>query len=269
MKYKRGINKMENLTENRMQKYLVEAVSRPGVLSTAYSAFNNYSLGNQIAAFCQLTARGLPISPIASYKAWQEKGRNVKKGEKALSLCMPIVGKKTNKETGEEEVYTFFAWKNNWFSLDQTEGADYVHEISTPEWDSDIALQALNITQGSFNHIDGNCQGYASGRSIAINPLAEFPHKTRFHEIAHVVLGHCEEVTMSDSDKTPKDIKEVEAESVAYILCSLLGLPGLEESRGYIQSWLVGNTINEKSAQKIFAAADKILKAGKRQEVTA
>jgi hypothetical protein len=260
---------MENLTENRMQKYLVEAVSKPGILSAAYSAFHSYSLGNQIAACCQLHAKGLSISPIASFKAWQDKGRSVKKGEKALALCMPIAGKKKDKETGEEKTYAFFAWKNNWFSLEQTEGADYVAEVAIPEWTADIALAALNITQGSFNHHDGNCQGYASGRSIAINPLAVLPHKTRFHELAHVVLGHCEEMTLSDSDKTPKDIKEVEAESVAYILCSLLGLPGLEESRGYIQNWLNGNIINEKSAQRIFSAADKILKAGKLQEATA
>jgi len=32
--------------------------------------------------------------------------------------------------------------------------------------------------------------------------------------------------------------------------------------RGYIQNWLQGGTIPERSAQRIFAAADKILKAG-------
>jgi hypothetical protein len=37
---------------------------------------------------------------------------------------------------------------------------------------------------------DGNCQGYARQRTIAVSPLAELPEKTRFHELAHVVLGH-------------------------------------------------------------------------------
>lgn len=68
-----------------------------------------------------------------------------------------------------------------------------------------------------------------------------------------------------DNKKTPRDIKEVEAESVAYILCSILDLPGLTESRGYIQHWLNYQQIPEKSAQKIFSAADKILKAGQQQ----
>lgn len=125
------------------------------------------------------------------------------------------------------------------------------------------ALDTLGITEGTFNYHSGNCQGYASGTSIAINPLAEYPHKTRFHELAHIVLGHTLEHTMVDSETTPTDIREVEAESVAYILCSLLDLPGVDESRGYIQHWLRGQAVSEKSAQKIFSTADKILKAGK------
>ena len=77
------------------------------------------------------------------------------------------------------------------------------------------------------------------------------------------MLGHTTEGTMADSEITPKDIREVEAESVAYILCSILGLDGLVESRGYIQHWLSNNTIDDKSAQKIFTAANTILNAGK------
>lgn len=41
-----------------------------------------------------------------------------------------------------------------------------------------------------------------------------------------------------------------------------LGLPGAEYSRGYIQSWGQGQTFTERSAQRIFHAADQILRAG-------
>jgi len=245
---------------------LSNAVEQPGIISEAYSAFHNYSLGNVMAAAFQCAARGIQLGQIASYKAWIDKGRQVKKGEKAIALCMPITMKseKENKSTGETEEHVFsrFVWKNNWFVLSQTDGEDYANEITIPVWDKETALKALGITEGTFKHYDGNCQGYASGTSIAVNPMAQYPHKTRFHELAHVVLGHTQEHTMDDSDTTPRDIREVEAESVAYILCSLLGLPGLNESRGYIQSWLRSSEIQEKSAQKIFSAADKILKAG-------
>lgn len=60
----------------------------------------------------------------------------------------------------------------------------------------------------------------------------------------------------------PRYIKEVEAESVAFILCSILELPGQPESRGYIQNWLAGQEIPEANAKRIFGAADRILKAG-------
>jgi hypothetical protein len=68
---------------------------------------------------------------------------------------------------------------------------------------------------------------------------------------------------MSDSERTPRDIREVEAESVAYICCSILGLPGLQECRGYIQGWLAGGDITDRSAQRIFGAAEKDLKSRK------
>ena len=57
-------------------------------------------------------------------------------------------------------------------------------------------------------------------------------------------------------------MKEVEAESVALLCLESLGMDGAEYCRGYIQNWLQGSTIPERSAQRIFAAADKILKAG-------
>jgi hypothetical protein len=54
-------------------------------------------------------------------------------------------------------------------------------------------------------------------------------------------------------------LKEVEAESVALLCLESLGMDGAEYCRGYIQNWL--HVIPERSAQRIFAAADKILKA--------
>ena len=108
--------------------------------------------------------------------------------------------------------------------------------------------------------INGNCQGYANGRQIAINPMAEMPAKTTFHELAHIELGHTSEA-VHDSETLPRSLKEVEAESVALLCLESLGIDGAEFCRGYIQNWLSGATIPERSAQRIFPVADKILKA--------
>ena len=132
-----------------------------------------------------------------------------------------------------------------------------------PTWDKARALRALNITEAEFAHTNGNTQGYAKGREVAISPLAELPHKTLLHELAHVELGHTAEADVSDSEQTPRSLREVEAEAVALVICESLSLPGAEYCRGYIQNWLQGDSIPEKSAQRIFGAADRILRAGR------
>jgi antirestriction protein ArdC len=109
----------------------------------------------------------------------------------------------------------------------------------------------------------GNCQGYAKQRSVAVSPIAAHPFKTLIHELAHVVLGHTAEGEMSDSDRTPRDVRELEAESVAMLVCAALGQPGVEHSRGYIQAWFKGETMPEASARRILKTADTILKAGR------
>jgi hypothetical protein len=99
---------------------------------------------------------------------------------------------------------------------------------------------------------------------IAVSPVAAMPWKTCLHEIAHILLGHTTEGEQADSDTTPRNVREVEAEAVAMLCCAALGLPGVEFSRGYIQSyWTAGAEIPERCAQRILKAADQILKAGR------
>jgi hypothetical protein len=70
---------------------------------------------------------------------------------------------------------------------------------------------------------------------------------------------------MDDDERTPVNLREVEAECVALIVCESLNLPGVELCRGYIQHWLGTETIPERSAQRIFKAADQILRAGRQE----
>jgi len=246
---------------------LLEAVNKPGSIMKAYSAFHNYSLGNQLLALFECNARGIEPGPINTFPAWKNLGRHVKKGAKAITLCMPItVKRKEPADNGEERAATFttFVYKPRWFVLAQTEG-QAIEPAAIGGWDSDKALSALDIQRVEFTALDGNCQGYATKRSIAINPVAQLPHKTLFHEIAHVMLGHTSEADFNDTERTPKSLREVEAESVAMLCCEALDLEGAEYCRGYVQEWLKrgGNiAIPEKSAQKILRAADQILKAG-------
>lgn len=268
----------------------MEALAKPGRLADCYSMFHEYSLGNRILAAIQLVARGLPLAPIASFGKWKSLGRSVKKGEKAISLIMPItITKKAEDDSASTEMatedresvkdavggkkgFTIFVLKPHWFSLDQTEGENYEpKEVDPPRWDKAKALSSLGVVEERFGMVDGNAQGYAipNEKRIAINPLAAMPWKTLFHEIAHCLL-HSKEAQMADGALMPMDIKEAEAEAVAYLCSATLGLPGLEESRGYIQGWLGSKEraaeFAKKSAARVFSAADRILKAGTEKE---
>jgi hypothetical protein len=64
---------------------------------------------------------------------------------------------------------------------------------------------------------------------------------------------------------TPRSLQEVEAEGVAFLLCSILDLPGRDESRGYIQSWLkavssrkIGTADLQASARRFSKPADPL-----------
>jgi hypothetical protein len=256
-----------------MRTILQAALTQPGVMNQAYRAFHNYSIGNQMLAALQLYGKGLPLAPIASFNAWREKGRFVKKGEKAISLFMPIsVKRRADKDAmadtgetgqaGEGGTFSMFMLRPNWFSLNQTEGDEFTAESITPAWDAVTAMAALDIVEEPFEHLQGNHLGYARARSIGISPLNPLKHKTRFHEMAHVVLGHTAVADMHDDETLTRQIEEAEAEGVAYLLCALLDLPGQAESRFYIQGWLQGAALPEKSAKRIFGAADRIMKAG-------
>jgi hypothetical protein len=250
---------------------LAEAVNKPGLILQAYSAFWNYSLGNQLLALVQCQMRGLQPGPINTFPKWQALGRYVKRGQRALLLCMPITCKhksEADDETNGEGTFTSFVYKARWFVLSQTDGQE-LGPTTIPDWDAEQALATLGIERMAFDNTDGNCQGYARDRRIAINPIAQLPVKTLFHELSHVVIGHCAEGAVTDTEFTPRNLREVEAESVALLCCESLGLEGAEYCRGYIQNWLHrgsgldANVIPEKSAQKIFRAADQIIRAGR------
>ena len=112
--------------------------------------------------------------------------------------------------------------------------------------------------------VNGNAQGFAyedtDGRHLAINPTAAYPAKTTFHELAHLVLGHCK-----NGDETHRGVAEFEAEACAYLVAKELQLIEWDaaESRAYIQNWLGGTEVAEDNIGRVFAAVNKILIAGR------
>ena len=262
--------KKETRNQPSQLDMLHEAVTKPGVLATCYRLFHRYSLFNQFDAMCQCNARKIEVGPINTFKGWEALGRRVKKGEKALWMTLPVTVKDKKAEPkadGTQPTSTFFAYKPRWFVLSQTEGDDYTPP-SLPDWSLDRALAALDIEQVPFEMTDGNCQGYATRRTMAVNPVASHPRRALFHDLAPVALGHTAEVTMHDTPTLSRDIRELEAECVSLLVASALegdddNGTGAAESRGYIQHWFKESQVPKDSATKILKVANQILAAGR------
>lgn len=269
---------------------LNRALTEPGLISAAYRQFHRYSVSNAMIITLEAMIRGLELGPVASFKAWKEKGYIVKKGQKALPMLMPVMigsSKKTAAEgsteipvevsdkSSPEKKRRIFILRNNWFLFCQVEPEEDAEPLTAPEvleWDMSTAIRTLGIPLLPFDKVDGNIQGYACESGIAINPMARYPMKTATHEMAHVLLGHIGETRLVDGETLTRSKAEAEAESVAFIVMSALDMDEamLSSSRAYIQNWLGGDTgcperesFIKKSASRIFSIADKILRAGR------
>lgn len=254
----------QNFSVNH-NKMLSEMLTKEGNVSEAFRAFHNYSIRNQFLACYQMKMRNMDIQPINSFTGWNKLNRHVNKGEKAIYLWQPftINTKAVDEKTGEvvEDKKVVFKFKPSWFALQQTSGADLksVEDAVLGDFNFDNVYKTFKIKIINFEHINGNVQGFArtGEKELAINPLAEDLEMTILHEVAHIVLDH------SNVD-FGKEIKELEAEAVAYIVGSIAGVDKkqLERGRGYIQSWFKANEIPEKNSTRIMSAANKIIKAG-------
>jgi antirestriction protein ArdC len=265
----------------RWSELLASVIDTPGELSKAFSMFHHYSFGNVMLTWAQLSERELPLAPIATYNGWLRVGRQVRKDEASLILCVPCTVRKENKKTGETEVFSLFRYRKGWFSLSQTDG-DPVPMPELPNWDYKRALATLQIKEEPFEQssdpkeagrhftltpLSGNTLGYfrRSTRSIHISPLNTNPLHTVLHEIAHAELHGDREGAQED-----RDIKELEAELVGMLIGDALGFDFATASRGYVQDWMKGRDITEvltdERSKKLIKVADRILTAGQVQK---
>ena len=250
---------------------LQAVVEKPGIVSESYRRFHNYSMGNGLLVMWQCLGRGLEVGPVAAYGRWQELGRQVRKGEKALLINMPRPAKfwETDKETGEKKQRQFmrFIYKPAVFVYAQTDPIEGKEDKSDqlsrlPEdWSVERAMSALDVTFGPFNDTNGNCLGFFNPetRTLALNPMGDHPERTLLHELAHSIL-HPEGYAAS-----PRAVCELEAEATAMLVAYSLGLGGADESRGYCQSWMKRGNVTEITdtvARRIFKTAQTILEAG-------
>lgn len=245
-----------------------EALTAPGNLGDTYSRFHDYSLTNEMLFLLQGYRE-----PMASMKRWNQLGRKIIAGSRAGEVIVPLMIKEpAEAETDEEKrerVARLIGFKlvRGVFPVSATEGDD-LPEAPTPNWNLQTALTKLGIKEVPFESTSGNTQGYSRGLEFAINPVAVNPTKTRFHELAHIILGHTMPHHFEDY-QTHRGIKEFQAEATAYLCMNELEAMDDETasvSRGYIKHWLNDQQPPDQAIRQVFTAADRILKAGRTTE---
>ena len=198
--------------------------------------FHNYSLNNLLIADYQLYMRnGKNIELLAPYKRWGKINRNVKKGEKALYILAPIFWEE--EENGKTIKHKWFK-RVPVFDISQTEGEpfedeyfDYKYDISFDEIVSRTEIPVImtdkELTLGSTNGKEIKI----TEKSSDIKKIIDF-----FHELAHYKLHFGE-----DREELSREIRELEAESVSYMVSLAIGIENHEAS-AYIKNWAGENS---------------------------
>ena len=235
------------------------------------SKFHNYSFNNTLLIAMQRPDATL----VAGYNAWKNKfNRYVKKGEKGIQIIAPAPVKereereKIDKDTGltvlnengepeievVERVIPRFR-VTTVFDYAQTDGEPLptleVNELTARV--KDYTLLKESIEQVSpvpirFGEIEGSAKGYYSHMDKEICVRADMGEsqtiKTMIHEVAHAMLHDSDQMKQRGEEKDQLT-KETEAESIAFTVCSALGIDTSDYSFPYVASWASGKELKE------------------------
>ena len=202
------------------------------------------------------------------FKQWKKLNRYVKKGEKGIAILFPSVYKykEENEETGEEmeKAITRF-YVGYVFDISQTDGEGIPElealKVGVPEnTDAEPFFEAIPSVMESFGfgfetENTGQAGGYTNGRKVVVSDSSNHATvvNTVFHELGHAFLHYGE-----DRATLSKEQKELEAESVAYVVAQHFGLH--TDSVSYLGSWTKEIDLM-KSLERIHETAGKVMDA--------
>ena len=231
--------------------------------------FHNYSANN---VFLIMLQSGCTATRVAGYKKWQEFGRQVRKGEKGLSILMPLSYKRTEDDGSVVHGIRGFGVTHVW-DISQTDGEPLAEEAIKPtlldggsgvELYEQLAAQVESAgyvlertSHADLNGANGDTH-YELKRVRVRDDVTQLQAtKTLAHELAHIVLGHCEDGKYREC----RGQREVEAESTAYLVLDAAGLVSDDYTFAYVAHWANGSVDAVKeSAQSVVKAAHAITK---------
>lgn len=239
------------------------------------SKFSKYSLNNLLLIYSQCPS----ASKIAGFKKWSELGFKVKKGSKAIKILAPREYKyieKDNKIINYKEMTT--EEKKNTSSHKKKIYFSYVNVFDLSQVDGDkekltffkklgndnkeiyeklkLEIEKLGIEVVETEETRG-AEGISKGGTILINIDNDYNNKflTLIHELAHEKLDQGEN---SDRDKTNRQIRELRAETVSYIVANYFNIENPFTS-DYIQNH--GNSTDDlkEHLEKILKCSSEII----------
>lgn len=210
------------------------------------SKFYHYSINNSILIWLQMPE----ASFVAGYQTWKKKfNRQVRKGETGIRILAPCPHKFTkilpdaNGNPEEVEVkYTSFK-VTTVFDISQTSGEDvptFCENLTGSIKNFEHLMDILKNISPFPILFDDNCRANGccnfTENVIKIkNGMSEQQTiKTIIHEVTHAMLHDNNKGEEKDADR---NTKEIQAESVAYIVCNLLGIDTSDYSFEYIAGW--------------------------------
>lgn len=231
-------------------------------LLTVMSRFHRYSLNNSILIAVQT---GGKATQVASYTTWKAFGRTVNKGEKGIRIFSPVPyrtkedfpktaptteaspsqeGNADHREQDPPRIGFRVAYV---FDISQTSGKplpEAVQELSgsVEEYpDLQTAVREACPVSVVFGPIDGPANGYYSPveQEVRIREgMGELQSlKTMIHETVHARLH----AIGSSGAEFARNDKEIQAESIAFIVCAHYGLDTSEYSFPYVAHWASGD----------------------------
>ena len=238
----------------------------------AQRRFHPYSFGNTIL----ITLQRSDATHVAGFRTWLSLGRHVRKGEKGIAILAPIVRRfrVTDEVTGDETVVV--GAPTNFrvvyvFDIAQTDGDDLppapVSKLHGDDPDDRYTqLRAVAHALGftvEEDYLDGGVNGFCDhGKHLIRVEVRNDPRqqvKTLAHELAHAILHEGRDL--------PRERMELEAESVAYVVCADMEIDTASYSFGYVATWAGGGDEARRalaeSAQRIQKAAHLILDDGR------
>lgn len=237
--------------------------------------FRSYSVNNLLLIFAQQP----DATQVAGYRTWQSLGRQVRRGESGIAILAPCTYRRSddadtdNDHTNGEPARVLHGFKVvHVFDVAQTDG-DALPSPPVQLLDGEdpqhvterlaavIADHGYTFTLGPMPVGRAGANGvttYDTRTVVVRDDLAPAQQaKTTAHELAHVLLH-----SPDRGQRPDRAVCEIEAESVAYLVCGSHGLASDDYSFGYVATWANGDTDTVRAtSERVITCAARILDA--------